>query len=129
MVYNAMKLFMEINPQLFDECSDKYRESEAEATSVTQKRNKRWLQVADMARQHQNGEIPIIPPLTDKNGNKYASSLKIDEDSMTQDSQKRLDALRLQDESGGAREMMQRREQSRVCLQPSLASHFSHPPD
>ena len=26
MVYNAMKMFMEINPQLFDECSHEYNE-------------------------------------------------------------------------------------------------------
>jgi serine/threonine-protein phosphatase 2A regulatory subunit B' len=28
MVYNAMKLFMEVNPQLFDDCSHDYAESQ-----------------------------------------------------------------------------------------------------
>jgi serine/threonine-protein phosphatase 2A regulatory subunit B' len=104
MVYNAMKLFMEINPQLFDECSDHYRENEANAAQTLQTRTAKWATVAEWARQRSNGEIGSIPPLTDLKGQKFNPSSRIDEDPITQDSQKRLDALRLQDESGGSRE-------------------------
>ena len=104
MVYNAMKLFMEINPQLFDECSDHYRENEATAAQTLQARTAKWATVADWARQRSNGEAAAIPPLTDLKGQKFNPSSRIDEDPITQDSQKRLDALRLQDENAGSKE-------------------------
>ena len=101
MVYNAMKLFMEINPQLFDECSDQYRESEANAAQTLQIRQDKWSAVVDRARRNSNGDM-AIPSLTDKAGKKLDPSQiggKIsEEDPITRDSQQRLDALRLQDE-------------------------------
>lgn len=104
MVYNAMKLFMEINPQLFDECSENYRENEATAAQTLRNRTDRWATVADWAKQRSNGEVAPIPPLTDLRGQKYNPPSRVDEDPITQDSQKRLDALRLQDESTGGRD-------------------------
>ena len=104
MVYNVMKLFMEINPQLFDECSENYRENEATAAQTLQNRTERWAKVANTARQHSNGEMAAIPPLTNLRGQKFNPSSRVDEDPITQDSQKRLDALRLQDESGTGRD-------------------------
>ena len=105
MVYNAMKLFMEINPQLFDECSEHYREHEATAEKTLRTRTANWALIADWARQNSNGEnAAAIPPLTDLRGQKFNPPSRIDEDPITQDSQKRLDALRLQDESGGSRD-------------------------
>jgi hypothetical protein len=104
MVYNAMKLFMEINPGLFDECSENYRENEATAAQTLRNRTERWATVADWARQRSNGEVAAIPPMTDLKGQKFNPPTRIDEDPITQDSQKRLDALRLQDESSGGRD-------------------------
>lgn len=104
MVYNAMKLFMEINPQLFDECSDHYREHEANAEKTLQTRTARWATVADWARQRSKGEVAAIPPSTDLRGQKFSPQSRSDEDPITQDSQRRLDALRLQDESGASRD-------------------------
>ena len=101
MVYNAMKLFMEINHQLFDDCSDHYRENEATDAQTLQNRKAKWPTVADWARQRANGEFAAIPPLTNLKGQKFNPSNRIEEDPITQDSQKRLDALRLQDENGG----------------------------
>lgn len=114
MVYNAMKLFMEINPQLFDECSDHYRESEATAAATLQARKDKWSIVVDRARRNSNSgnsaaiTAAINPAITDRAGNKFdPTSLggKINEANepvTVQDSQQRLDALRLQDESGVA---------------------------
>ena len=104
MVYNAMKLFMEINPQLFDECSEHYREHEATAEKTLRTRTANWALIADWAKQNSKGENAAIPPLTDLRGQKFNPPSRIDEDPITQDSQKRLDALRLQDESSGSRD-------------------------
>ncbi|KAK0510472.1 hypothetical protein JMJ35_006904 [Cladonia borealis] len=112
MVYNAMKLFMEINPQLFDECSDHYRENEATAAQTLQNRTAKWAVVAEWARQRANGEVSAIPPLTNLRGQKINPASRIEEDPITQDSQKRLDALRLQDESGVSRDGKRQRGQS-----------------
>ncbi|PNS21201.1 Serine/threonine-protein phosphatase 2A regulatory subunit delta isoform [Sphaceloma murrayae] len=60
MVYNAMKLFMEVNPQLFDDCSHEYTEKQNNADAVKKDRQARWDRLADMAKQ-QNG---VAPPKT-----------------------------------------------------------------
>ncbi|MBE3046850.1 hypothetical protein IMZ48_30845, partial [Candidatus Bathyarchaeota archaeon] len=49
MVYNAMKLFMEINPQLFDDCSHEYTEQQNSATTRENARQRKWANVADQA--------------------------------------------------------------------------------
>ena len=120
MVYNAMKLFMEINPQLFDDCSDQYRESEANAAQTLQSRKDKWSAVVDRARRNSNGNV-TIPPLTDRAGKKLDPSMLggqiNEEDPITQDSQQRLDALRLQDE-GVARDARKIRGSAEAVSEP-----------
>lgn len=79
MVYNAMKLFMEINPQLFDDCSHEYSEQQNSAASREQARQQKWANVADQA-SRQKGALP--------NG-------AGDVDPAAEDNQKRLDSLKL----------------------------------
>ena len=57
MVYNAMKLFMEVNPQLFDDCSHDYAESQNNAGQRQQSRQDRWDKLAKLAEARQNGAI------------------------------------------------------------------------
>ncbi|KAH8432033.1 serine/threonine-protein phosphatase 2A 56 kDa regulatory subunit delta isoform [Aspergillus melleus] len=92
MVYNAMKMFMEINPQLFDECSHDYNERQNSAEQRERARQSRWEKVAERAKDRQNGIAP--PPSS------VEVSAQVDEvESLTNDSQKRLHALKL-DETG-----------------------------
>lgn len=99
MVYNAMKLFMEINPQLFDECSHDYTEMQNTAEQRNQARKSKWDQLAQQANQRRNNQATPTIPTTNTKGQKATLPMRIDEvDPITQDSQKRLDALRLQDE-------------------------------
>lgn len=99
MVYNAMKLFMEINPQLFDECSHEYNEMQNNAEERQRVRKSKWDQLAQQANQRRNNQAAPTIPVTDTKGQKASTPLRTDEvDPITQDSQKRLDALRLQDE-------------------------------
>ncbi|KAL8906882.1 MAG: hypothetical protein Q9207_001737 [Kuettlingeria erythrocarpa] len=99
MVYNAMKLFMEINPQLFDECSHDYNEMQNNAEERQRVRKSKWDQLAQQANRRRNNQAAPTIPVTDTKGQKATTPLKLDEvDPITQDSQKRLDALRLQDE-------------------------------
>lgn len=90
MVYNAMKLFMEVNPQLFDDCSHDYAESQNNAGERQQNRQNRWDKLAKLAEARQNGTLDtkgsLSPMRTD------------DADPLSQDSQRRLEALRLQDD-------------------------------
>lgn len=98
MVYNAMKLFMEINPQLFDDCSHEYTELQNSAGKREQSRQEKWDKLAEQAKRMKSGNPPPANPNTDIMGS-YGKA-RVDElDPMTQDSQKRLDALKLQDES------------------------------
>lgn len=90
MVYNAMKLFMEINPQLFDDCSHDYNELQNNADQRENTRKAKWDRLQQQADKMKAG----------LNG---AGGLKIKPDTdATQDSQQRLDALKLNDEANRA---------------------------
>ena len=103
MVYNAMKLFMEINPQLFDDCSHDYTELQSTADQRQQIRQNKWDKLAEQAKRMQNGQVSV--PSTNPRGTKMTGPPRIDEvDPITQDSQQRLDALKLQDENNTGRD-------------------------
>jgi len=110
MVYNAMKLFMEINPQLFDECSHEYTEAQNNADQVKAERKSKWDRLAEQARRNGASLAGSGVSLTNPRGQKINPPPRTDADSITQDSQKRLDALRLQDENASGREMRRPRE-------------------
>lgn len=104
MVYNAMKLFMEINPQLFDDCSHEYTQRQNTAEQREQMRQSKWDRLELQAQSQRNSQSAVQSSINPR-GLKINPPPRIDEvDPITQDSQKRLDALRLQDESGGMRD-------------------------
>ncbi|EJP63234.1 hypothetical protein MY5147_006579 [Beauveria neobassiana] len=99
MVYNAMKLFMEINPQLFDDCSHEYTEHQNSAAEREARRERKWAALgeqAELRRNSMSSDMVEPPQRTQVN-----AMPRVDEaDIGTDDSQKRLDSLRLQDQSG-----------------------------
>ncbi|KAL1850288.1 serine/threonine-protein phosphatase 2A 56 kDa regulatory subunit delta isoform [Paecilomyces lecythidis] len=110
MVYNAMKLFMEINPQLFDDCSHEYNEQQNSAEQREKARQDRWEQLAEQAKLRKQGLLPspakAPAPATD------TTPRTDDIDPITQDSQKRLNALKLQDEASPGKERRPERQNS-----------------
>ncbi|KAH0565407.1 Serine/threonine-protein phosphatase 2A 56 kDa regulatory subunit delta isoform [Trichoglossum hirsutum] len=113
MVYNAMKLFMEINPQLFDDCSHEYNQIQEGAAQRQLDRDKTWRIIEEQAKRSRlvatkgsNSRTPASQPKLSKIG----ATMRVDEvDPITQDSQKRLDALKIQDEAN-ARDYREGRE-------------------
>jgi len=94
MVYNAMKLFMEINPQLFDDCSHDYTEHQNNAEAREQAREAKWKALAEQAKRAKTNGVARPAAVT----NTSRSKGKVDElDPLTEDNQKRLDSLKLQD--------------------------------
>ncbi|KAK6339330.1 Serine/threonine-protein phosphatase 2A 56 kDa regulatory subunit delta isoform [Orbilia javanica] len=61
LVYNAMKLFMEINPTLFDECSAEYAAHQEGAEARAQERQGRWKALEDNAKKRRPG-VPLPRP-------------------------------------------------------------------
>ncbi|EXJ93627.1 hypothetical protein A1O1_02019 [Capronia coronata CBS 617.96] len=90
MVYNAMKLFMEINPQLFDECSHDYNELQNTAAQREKEREAKWEKLTEQA--NKNRIKLSKPPST-------PAIKEVPETDATQDNQERLDALKLHDDS------------------------------
>lgn len=82
MVYNAMKLFMEINPQLFDDCSHEYTEQQNNAPAREALRERKWAAIQDQAskRKPLNGDAEV---------------------DQSEDNQKRLDSLKLDSDKRG----------------------------
>lgn len=111
MVYNAMKLFMEINPQLFDDCSHDYTEQQNSAPQREALRQKKWAAIQEQANRRKSvdgsaspgGPVRIHPtPMP-----------RLDEvDPATEDNQKRLDSLKLQDDRRERRPTMHERQNS-----------------
>src|SRR4051812_20895354 len=54
MVINAMKLFMEINPQLFDDCSHDYTEQQNNAEAREALRERKWAVIMEQAKLRRN---------------------------------------------------------------------------
>ncbi|XWX00351.1 hypothetical protein V2A60_008371 [Cordyceps javanica] len=99
MVYNAMKLFMEINPQLFDDCSHEYTEHQNSAAEREALRERKWAALGEQAESRRNSMSTDMaePPQRTQ----VTAMPRLDEtDQGADDSQKRLDSLRLQDQSG-----------------------------
>ena len=87
-----MKMFMEINPQLFDECSHEYTEHQNSAEQREKTRQDRWNMIEQQAKR-QEGAPPIPAP-------SLSVPEPIDEvEAMTNENQKRLNSLKLQEES------------------------------
>jgi len=100
-----MKLFMEVNPQLFDDCSHDYAESQNNADQRQQSRQSRWDKLDELAKARQNGRIEPKPQAPTGQSSKVSSPMRLDEsDPLSQDSQRRLEALRLQDDAMSGRE-------------------------
>lgn len=85
MVYNAMKLFMEINPQLFDDCSHDYNEHQNNADKREEARKEKWQRLQEQADKMKQGLKPVKAPQGDADD--------------TEDNEQRLDALKLHDEA------------------------------
>lgn len=98
MVYNAMKLFMEINPQLFDDCSHEYTEHQNNAAEREALRERKWAAITDQANQRQvaNGTAGTAggapPPRAAPN-----TLPRVDEVDPSDDNRERMDSLNLQD--------------------------------
>ncbi|KAK3325280.1 phosphatase 2A regulatory B subunit-domain-containing protein [Apodospora peruviana] len=93
MVYNAMKLFMEINPQLFDDCSHEYTEQQNSAASREALRERKWAAITEQANKRKaNGSSSGGPP-----ARSVANPLPRLDEADAEDNQKRLDSLKLQD--------------------------------
>lgn len=100
MVYNAMKMFMEINPQFFDECSQDYTEMQNTAEARERQRQQRWERLTQMANARKNNaEIPGDPATS-----MDSQSRTTETDAVTQDSQQRLNALKIQDDTDATKE-------------------------
>ncbi|KAK7179580.1 serine/threonine protein phosphatase 2A [Paraphaeosphaeria sporulosa] len=89
MVYNAMKLFMEVNPQLFDDCSHDYAESQNNASERERSRQSRWEKLEKLAEARKNGDL-----VDNKVASKLGSPMRLDDSDPL-----RMEALRLQDDA------------------------------
>ena len=99
MVYNAMKLFMEINPQLFDDCSHEYTEQQNSAAAREAMRERKWAAITEQANRRKSNGVEKGP------GRTHAAGMpRLDEVDGTEDNQKRLDSLKLQDRRPGVHE-------------------------
>ncbi|ETW85798.1 hypothetical protein HETIRDRAFT_379932 [Heterobasidion irregulare TC 32-1] len=58
MVYNALKMFMEISPELFDETTHHYKQQKIEEQQHAVERYEGWKRLREKAAQNANGHLP-----------------------------------------------------------------------
>ncbi|KAG8988741.1 Serine/threonine-protein phosphatase 2A 56 kDa regulatory subunit delta isoform [Tulasnella sp. JGI-2019a] len=58
MIYNALKLFMEINPELFDECVQTYKRNRIQERQALVERYEKWQLMRSVAARHAGGKLP-----------------------------------------------------------------------
>ena len=110
MVYNAMKLFMEINPQLFDDCSHEYTEQQNNAASREAQRERKWAVITEQAQKRKSNGTATNGSSANPGKASGGSLPRLDED--TEDNQKRLDSLKLQDGDRSQRRPTHERQSS-----------------
>lgn len=54
LIYNALKLFMEMNQKLFDECSQKYKQERQREKDKLKEREEAWMKIDELARKNPN---------------------------------------------------------------------------
>lgn len=62
LVYNALKLFMELNAKLFDECTNKYKQTRQLERKKQKDREEAWIKLEERAQQNA-ARTPISPQL------------------------------------------------------------------
>lgn len=72
MVYNAMKMFMDMDPQLFDECTSAYNRSRAEEPEQQALLDARWKELEMKAQQRQRESSPKTKQLASLQVNGHA---------------------------------------------------------
>ncbi|KAH8116901.1 protein phosphatase 2A regulatory B subunit [Phellopilus nigrolimitatus] len=74
MVYNALKMFMEMNPELFEDAMQQFKRNRVADRQKRTKLYEDWLKLREIAKQNANGKlpegfeemvIPLPPPLVD----------------------------------------------------------------
>lgn len=132
MVYNAMKLFMEMAPQLFDECTQHYHEMQNTATAREQDRQERWNRLKQLALEHDAAiaaPVAVAPagdPISEEqedeaenskrdgeNTENTADSADTDIDAMSTENQEKLQSLKLEDKATPEEEMPDAPEQEK----------------
>jgi len=79
MVYNAMKLFMEVNPGLFDDCSHEYTEQQNNADAVKAARQAKWDRLSQLAESMKTGTNGAATNGASARGNKVRSPMRTDD--------------------------------------------------
>ncbi|OAA66837.1 serine/threonine-protein phosphatase 2a [Niveomyces insectorum RCEF 264] len=103
MVYNAMKLFMEINPQLFDDCSHEYTEHQQSAGAREALREHKWAAIQEQANQRKLANGTSDNAAAPGRSRTQSSAMPRLDENDAEDNQKRLDSLKLQDADRGQR--------------------------
>lgn len=61
MVYNALKVFVEINPQLFEECQQGYREHKRMEAERSMQRYEEWMHLREVATKRCQEQGTVLP--------------------------------------------------------------------
>jgi len=82
MIYNALKMFMEISPELFDECSTQYRLVQEQAEEQKLQREEIWKRLEEKGRRASKQTTEEKHEPTSHESEERMKALRIEEDHM-----------------------------------------------
>ena len=95
-----MKLFMEINPTLFDECTQDYAAMQEAAPAKAIKREQMWKMLEDTAHRRQTDRgSKSINGKTNGPVARGGSPMETDDEQNSRENQRKMDALNIHDET------------------------------
>ncbi|MEQ2243360.1 Serine/threonine-protein phosphatase 2A 56 kDa regulatory subunit gamma isoform, partial [Ilyodon furcidens] len=62
LIYNALKLFMEMNQKLFDDCTQQFKAEKSKEKSKWKEREDAWLKIENLAKSNPQFLVYIDPP-------------------------------------------------------------------
>lgn len=80
LIYNALKLFMDMNQKLFDECTTRFKEQVAQEEQVLQERADAWGKVEQMAKENPMASQVTVTPAIPMVGRRFEGTVEDDEE-------------------------------------------------
>ncbi|XP_031832124.1 serine/threonine-protein phosphatase 2A 56 kDa regulatory subunit gamma isoform isoform X2 [Nomia melanderi] len=77
LIYNALKLFMEMNHKMFDECTQQYYQDRQRERKLMKDRDEAWMRVEALAMRHPNYNV-AVKGLTNTAANTTISQQQLD---------------------------------------------------
>lgn len=92
LIYNALKLFMEMNQKLFDDCTQQYKAERQKEKEKTKQRDEAWTKITTLAQDNPQFKSLLSSPVSSNNNSSSPSMAVNDEEGDVMTTMEKLEA-------------------------------------